>query len=151
MTAETTLQWIRVSILVGALLTASLAVVEHLLSKRVNAPRPYVHPIRAGWSTDETVDVADFTVENDGGDIVEVPDPGVDGHYLVLWRADVDGGDFDFIDPGLQSLNQRRAFTDAASLTIDGVAGKAVRSARPLLRGTRTIAVDEPPNWPRRR
>lgn len=156
MTEETLLQWMRMSIWVSgfasagfALLGVVLGVAYHYVSERVNAPKPYVHPIRAGWSADETADIDDFTVENDGSDIIEIPDPGVDGKYLVLWRSDVDGGDFDFIDPRNQSINQRGAFTAATPLSIGGVAGQSVRSAYPLKRaeGARTVHVDEPPGW----
>ena len=146
--------WIHPTIPYIALSFAVLLFVDAHVTARVNAAKPYVHPIRAGWSTDTSADVADFTVQNDRSDIVEIPDPGGDGYYLVLWRADVDGGDFEFIDPRNQSLNQRKSFTTASPLTIDGIAGQAVRSRYRLKRaeGTRAINVDEPPGWrPRRR
>lgn len=139
--------WMRPTIPFLVLGIAIILFVEGLVAMRVSTPRPYTQPIRMGWSADDRVDVADFTVQNDRSSLVEIPDPGEGGYYLVLWRADVDGGAFSFIDPADQSLNQRVAFTDAWPLTIDGVAGQAVRSVHRWTRRVGRVRVDEPPGW----
>ena len=90
------------------------------------APPLAQHHIRAGWSADATIDAADLTDEYQLSQFI-LPD-GTGNLYLVLWRADADGGDFTEVHIA-GAGNSRNLFGAAADLTIDTIPGKAIISA----------------------
>lgn len=114
----------------------------HLKQKAKTAPI-FAHPIRGAVLAVDTAAPRDFTVENDRSHAFEFPEEAGVG-YFFLWRADVDGGDFESIANERNGDNLRRAFTPPSPLSINGVAGQFVRTWREhKLAAFETVYLDE--------
>lgn len=129
MSYETILRLLGVAVIGFGLLGAVAGTAQFVLSERMKAT-PYRHPIRFGWTANETLDATAFEGENDRSARVTLhawSDKDVESAYLWLWRSNVDGGRPDYAIL-VSALNQWLPVSEAYTLSIGGVRGKAVRA-----------------------
>ena len=129
MSYETILRLLGAAVIVFGALGVSAGLAHFVLSERMKVT-PYRHPIRFGWTANETLDATAFQGENDRRARVTLQAWGnkdVEFAYLWLWRSNVDGGRPDYAIL-VSSLNQWLPVSEAYALSIGGVRGKAVRA-----------------------
>ena len=81
----------------------------------------------AAWSADTTITEAEVLAGTSSDTNSVVIPNATGGQYLVIWRADADGGDPSEIHIS-GGGNQRNTFGNAVALTVDGVAGQVVHT-----------------------